>query len=486
MKHSISRRKMLYSIGATAISMPLLSANDQSVTPSALPKPSITKKPLAAKPPLGWNNYNGYRGHTDEIEILRNLEIFAKKLAPHGYEYFVVDYGWYNEVASVPGSLPGSIRPANNDPIDFALDKHGYPIGSRTFYPNGLKRIADRAHELGVKFGVHMMRGMLRKAWEFNLPVKGTNVRMRDIADTKNICTWCKDTYGVDMTKPGAQEYYDGLIEHLAGMGVDFVKYDDIVPYPAEMAAIGQAIAKCKRDILLSLSPGDATTPTHKEHYQWGHMLRITGDVWDTRGSLDNCFRRWRDWQGTAEPGFWPDMDMLCLGTMTAMLDPARHKTFSKVKAEQICGHELEEVFFRPCRFSPAQERTFLTMRALSASPLFMGGCLIRSEQRVFDLITHPDILACNQNGNCGMLQSERDKVEIWRTTKRNMTGQGWIGIFNRNQSAVAAYIPTLENLGLLTGKYKFRNIWAPKEFIPGEAIKIDGDDVVFLEYSLL
>lgn len=473
-------------MGATALSMPLLSANDQSVTPSAPTKASITKKPLAAKPPLGWNNYNGYRGHTDEVEILRNLEIFAKKLAPHGYEYFVVDYGWYNEHPTAPGSLPGSIRPASNAPTDFALDKYGYPIGSRTYYPNGLKRIADRAHELGVKFGVHMMRGMLRKAYELNLPVKGTNVRMRDITDTKNICTWCTATYGVDMTKPGAQEYYDGLIQHLADMGVDLIKYDDIVPYPSEMAAIGQAIAKCKRDILYSMSPGDETTPKHKEHYQWGHMLRITADIWDRRSSLDACFIRWRDWQGAAEPGFWPDMDCACLGTLSSMIDPGKNIIFEKVKAEQLRDRELEEVFFRPCRSTLAQERTIMTMRALAASALFMGGCLIRSEQRVFDLFTNRDILACNQNGICGMLQSERDKVEVWRAPNKKKAGKGWIGIFNRNQSAVAAYTPTLADLGLPAGKYKFRNVWAPKEFIPGEAIKIDGDDVVFLEYSLL
>lgn len=71
------------------------------------------------------------------------------------------------------------------------------------------------------------MYGMIHKAWEFNLPVKGTSYRMRDIADTINTCSWTNFTYGVDMGKPVAQEYYDGLIQHLANMGVDFIKYEE-------------------------------------------------------------------------------------------------------------------------------------------------------------------------------------------------------------------------------------------------------------------
>jgi len=442
----------------------------------------LHKKPLAAKPPLGWNSYDSYRNNIGEEETLRNLEIFAKKLAPHGYEYFVIDLGWYSENACIPGS----IRPWGNEPFDFSLDSNGYPVGSRTYFPNGIKRIADRAHELGVKFGLHMMRGMIRKAYIFNLPVKGTTYHMRDIADTINICPWFKFSYGVDVTKPGAQEYYDGLIQHLADMGVDFIKYDDLVPFPSEMEAIGKAVAKCKRNIVLSLSPGDDTTPKNKNHYQWGHLLRITGDVWDSHQSLSKCFQRWRDWQGSAEPGFWPDMDMLCLGTLTGMIDPATKDARSKMKPDKIMWTGLEKVFFRPSNFIQAQGRTFITMRSLAASPLFMGGCLIRSEQRVFDLITNKDMLACNQNGICGTLQSELGLTEVWRTPKKDKPGVGWIGVFNRNENESVTFIPTLKDMGLPKGKYSLRNIWTNELVTLNKPITIGADDVVFLEYTII
>jgi len=442
----------------------------------------LHKKPLALKPLLGWNSYDSYRNHIGEKEALLNLETFAKKLAPYGYEYFVIDLGWYSENASIPGS----IRPMNCDPYDFALDANGYPIGSKTYFPNGIKAIADRVHKLGVKFGLHMMRGMVRKAYIFNLPVKGTPYRMRDIADTTNICSWANFTYGVDMNKPGAQEYYDGLIEHLADMGVDFIKYDDIVPYPLEMEAIGKALAKCKREIVLSMSPGDETTPKNKHHYQWGHLLRITSDIWDSHASLNASFKRWRDWQGKAEPGFWPDMDMLCLGTLSGMIDPLTKDARTKIKPQDVVLSDIDSIFFRPSNFTQVQERTFITMRALCASPMFMGGCLIRSEQRVFDLITNNDILACNQNGICGTLQSEKQLLEIWRTPKVTQSSQGWIGIFNRSEKESLTSILTLKDMGLPKGSYLFRNIFTNEVFKPGKPITIGADDVVFLEYSII
>ena len=450
-------------------------------TTAASPAPDGVKKNLAPKPPLGWNSYDSYRVQISEEDALQNLEVFAKKLAPHGYEYFVIDYGWYCENACVPGSL----RPWGNDAFDWRLNEYGFPVGSRTYFPGGMKRIADRAHQLGVKFGLHMMRGMIRKAWEFNLPVKGTPYHLRDIADTNNICHWANYTYGVDMKKPGAQEYYDTLIQHLADLGVDFIKYDDLVPFPDELEAIGKAVAKCKRDIVLSLSPGDDTTPSRKSAYQWGHLLRITGDIWDSHQRLDSSFKRWRDWQGESGPGFWPDMDMLCIGTLTAMIDPVGEDRSRKLKPAEIVQKNLDEVYFRPCRFTQAQERTFLTLRALSASPLFMGGCLVRTEPRVLDLITDKDFLACDQNGISGTLQSESGFREVWRTPKAKAPGQGWVGIFNRNQHEGITGTLTLKDLGLPDGDYHFRNVWTKKEFTLAQPVAIAPDDVRFLHYEL-
>jgi hypothetical protein len=42
----------------------------------------------------------------------------------------------------------------------------------------------------------------------------------------------------------------------MADWGVDYLKYDDMVPYPREIEGIANAIDQCGRPIVLSLSPG--------------------------------------------------------------------------------------------------------------------------------------------------------------------------------------------------------------------------------------
>ena len=198
-----------------------------------------------------------------------------------GYEYFVIDAGWYYEFNLRLGTLiPISTKDKNDKVRDVNLDQYGYLIPSKCFFPNGLKLIADECHKRGVKFGVHIMRGIPRKAVKLNTPVKGTAYFARDIAATNSLCDWCPLNYGVDMTKPGAQEYYDGFIQQLADYGVDFIKADDIVEFPAEVLAVQKAIQKTGRPIILSLSPGDRVLGDKIATYEKADMLRVTGDVW--------------------------------------------------------------------------------------------------------------------------------------------------------------------------------------------------------------
>src|SRR3546814_17837433 len=89
----------------------------------------------------------------------------------------------------------------------------------------------------------------------------GTRHRCGDIADRVNICPWNSDMYGVDMSKPGAQAYYDSVFRQIASWGVVFVKVDDISrPYhrnQPEIEAVRRAINASGRPMVLSLSPGE-------------------------------------------------------------------------------------------------------------------------------------------------------------------------------------------------------------------------------------
>lgn len=210
------------------------------------------KEQLASSPPMGWNSFDSYGVYLHEEAAMQNLEAMAEKLKAFGYEYFVIDAGWFGEFEL----CPGTIYPAEKHAKKMNFNEYGLLQPSKTYFPNGLQPIIDRCHELGLKFGLHLMRGIPREAVHRNLPIKGTNYTAAQIADTTSICKWNHQNYGIDMSMPGAQEFYNSLINQMAGWEVDFLKYDDIVPYPAEVEAVAKAIAQCGRPILLSLSPG--------------------------------------------------------------------------------------------------------------------------------------------------------------------------------------------------------------------------------------
>ncbi len=426
---------------------------------------------IAPAPPLGWNSFDSYGVYLHEHAAMANLEAMAELLEPYGYEYFVIDNGWFGEYKLKPGTL----YPHEKHAHDVRLNPYGHVIPSKAYFPGGLKPIIDRCHELGMKFGVHMMRGVPRKAYELNLPIKGTPYTAQDIANTDPgyNCTWCTYNYGVDMSKPGAQEWYDGLIQHLADMGVDMIKYDDIVPYPAEVEAVAKAIEKTGRPILFSLSPGGSVDPAAIKSFQMAHMLRVTKDVWDESHYIDDCFDAWRKWTGKETDNFWIDMDMIPFGQLL-MMSPKKElfeeETDSTVR---LAGHGYR----RWQQFSRDQMYTFITLRALSASPLMVGGDLPTMDGFSLRLLTDPDMLACNQNGVMGKLVSEKDGIEVWKTPEKGKKANGWIGIFNRTDRNKTVRLS--QDLLAVEGKVTLYNIWRGRK-----AYKLDADSVVEIDVN--
>ena len=413
---------------------------------------------------------------------MANLEAMAALLEPFGYEYFVIDNGWFGEYALKEGSL----YPLEKHASDVRLNEYGHVLPSKTYFPNGMEALVKRCHELGLKFGLHMMRGIPRKAYELDLPIKGTPYTARDIVDLRpeNNCTWCTYKYGVDMSKPGAQEWYDGLIQHLADMGVDMIKYDDIVEYPEEVEAVAKAIEKTGKPILLSLSPGNTVDPDAIESFRKANMLRVTKDVWDEAQYIDECFSAWRKWTGKNSDNFWIDMDMIPFGQLLLM-SPKKEMVEASPDggAVRLAGHGYR----RWQQLSQDQMFTFITMRALSASPLMVGGDLPTMDGFSLRLLTDPEMLACNQNGVMGHLIYEKDGIEIWKTPEKGEESQGWIGVFNRSDRLKTV---ELDKAFLrLTGARVFYNVWqGRKEYRlgPDDAYEMDVNPggVLFLRYN--
>ncbi|MCX6880452.1 MAG: glycoside hydrolase family 27 protein [Verrucomicrobia bacterium] len=441
--------------GMAALALtPGANAQTAAAAPSNGPVAVVRNAAGHPAPPMGWNSYTGYSIAVTEAELLKNIDFLSEKLLAYGYNTVTVDNGWF---------LSGQ-----GEGVTIKLDAYGRPDSHEHFFPHGLKYTIDHAHHKGVKFGIWLLRGITRRAVDENLPVEGTTYRMQDIVNKKSACPWAAApwwNYGVDMTKPGAQEYYDGLVKKYADMGVDFIKFDDIVPNPVEVAAVVKAIAKCGRPIILSLSPGDDINVAHSDAYQQANMVRITSDIWDNRGSLETAFKRWEAMQHYTGPevGSFLDMDMVCFG---------------RLMVTDNGGHD--------CQFTQDQQRSFMAQRALAASPLMLGGVLYRMDGFSLSLFTNPGILACNRNAVIGKLTHREGKLDVWKTPERGNDKNGWIGIFNRdNQPTITEQ--GLKNLGLIAdGSYVLQDLWTRTKLPVAvtQRFEIPADGVVFLRYE--
>ena len=358
----------------------------------------------APRPPMGWNSWNSFATTLTETQAIETARIMADKLLPSGYDVFTVDIQWYEPNATGYDYRPGAA---------LTMDGHGRLLPAPNRFPSsaggrGFKPLADRIHALGLKFGVHLMRGIPRLAYERDLPVLGTGYTARDIANPNSVCSWNSDMYGVDMSRPGAQAYYDSVFALFAEWGVDFVKMDDMSrPYSAnwpEIEAAQAAIGASGRPMSLSLSPGETGLAWGPHAQQYAQMWRISDDFWDEWPLLRDQFARLAAWNGYRRPGAWPDADMLPLG----LLSLGSRKT----------------------RFTPAEQQTLMTLWAIARSPLIMGGDLRALDAPTLRLLTNPALIELNQNSRNNMPVSNDGGRVVWTAENADGTAR-YLALFN-------------------------------------------------------
>ena len=337
---------------------------------------------------MGWNSWDIFGTTITEQQAREQADAMAEKLLPSGYDVFTVDIQWYQPTAR--GHVYG-------EGAALTMDEYSRLLPAVERFPsaeggNGFKPLADYVHDKGLRFGIHLMRGIPRQAVRQNTKIKGANVTAADIADTSSICSWNPDMYGVDMSKDGAQAYYDSLFEMYAAWGVDYVKVDDISrPYDdvqkAEIEAIRKAIDNSGRDIVLSLSPG--ATPLEAGEHVAGqaNLWRISDDFWDRWPPLYDMFERLDNWTQYRQTGAWPDADMLPFGIIE---------------------------FDRESNFTEDEARTCMTLWSIARSPLIFGGDMTRLDRFTTELLTNDEVLAVNQNSTNNRQLSREDDLIAW------------------------------------------------------------------------
>lgn len=414
--------------------------------------------PSTPVPPKGWNSYDSYGVYINEEQAIANIDAFAEKLAPHGYEYFVLDACWYSDGTFMDTY---NLRKENKDRRSH-IDHWGRFIESPELFPHGLRKLADRCHAKGVKFGVHLMRGLPALALEWNTPVKGAQgIFARDIADDSTPCAWPAPYMGcgIDSTKKGAQEYYDSVVEYLADVvQVDFLKFDDVQEHIEDIRMISAAIAKAGRPILLSISPGQQTRPKNwTELSKYANMVRITCDIWDGGcAHWSEKFDRWEQFEKLGSPDCWIDLDMIPIGGIQVHVPEG-----TPAECQPVLGCR------RKSENTTAEKRTLMTQLALANSPLFYGGDLPMSDEADILFATHPDMLDCDNNGEGAECVYRWHHADVRRSFRKGAHNSGWIGIFNRSFMNDLTFRFKPEDLGLESFPALMRDVWENKILIP-------------------
>ncbi|MEO8607483.1 MAG: alpha-galactosidase [Chloroflexota bacterium] len=391
---------------------------------------------LALTPPLGWNSWDCYGTTVREEEVKANADYMAAHLAQHGWNYIVVDIQWYE-----PAAKAGGYRP------DAALitDDYGRCLPAMNRFPSaangvGFKPLADYVHNLGLKFGIHIMRGIPRQVVRQNLPVLGTSVRGQDIADTQSMCPWNSDMFGLDMSKPGAQAYYDSLIALYAEWGVDYIKADDMLwPYhDMEIEGLHRAIQNTNRPILLSLSPGVNMTMDYAPHLKQNcEIFRISGDFWDRWEDLKNQFDLCKQWVAYSGSGCWADADMLPLGRI---------------------GIRAERGVDRQSLLTHDEQITLMTLWAMTRSPLMFGGDLPSNDEFTLKLLTNDPVLKVNQTSCENEELYRRGDHVVWKA-KSSDSDDLYLALFNLSDALANAIVVDLALLDK-NSNYRVYDLW--------------------------
>ena len=403
-------------------------------------------KDFIKKPPMGWNSWDCYGAGVTEDELLGNAEFMRDRLKQYGYQYVVCDIQWYEPAAK------GNVY---NNFADLCMDEYSRLIPAVNRFPSsangaGFKPIADKIHSMGLKFGIHIMRGIPRQAVHRNTRIYGTTARARDIASQFSLCPWNTDMYGVDTEKRGAEEYYDSLFKLYASWGVDFVKVDDIAntefspqnPYSAEkeIEMIRAAIDRSGRDMVLSLSPGPAPLNKAEHLSENANMWRISGDFWDRWDKLLNMFSLCEKWYPYVKDDSFPDCDILPLGKLC------------------IDGSYMGDMG-RDSGFTKEEQKTMMTLWAFFRSPLFFGGELRLTDDYTLSLVTNPEVINVNQNSEKPLFVYNKGGIAVWQTKIENCTA---VAVFNLSDEENRHKLK-LSDLGIENVR-AVRDLWARKD----------------------
>jgi len=351
-----------------------------------------------------------------------------------------VDIQWYQPTAGSHEYEPFS---------NLCMDEYGRLIPAENRFPSakggkGFAPLAEYVHSLGLKFGIHIMRGMPRMAAHNALPILNSKFNAKEVANPNSFCFWNPDMYGLkcEHMEEGARDYYNSIFALYASWGVDFVKVDDIArEYPhcmREIELISEAIRGCGRDMVLSLSPGPAPLERAEHLKTYANMWRITDDFWDDWKLLLAMFERAEKWCTHSGPGHWPDADMLPVGALRQCTNPNDWT-----------------------RFTEDEQITMMSLWCMMRAPLIAGGHLPKNDEFTLQLLTNKEVLEIETTTHCGHQLFRTDSEIAWIAPRRDGHGV-YVALFNISEKTktVSMDLDAYD----LEGYKKAKSLWNKKE----------------------
>lgn len=416
--------------------------------------PLFSYAQLASTPPMGWNSWDSYGVTITQSQFEQNVKWFNIHLKPYGWKYAVIDEGWY---LGHPEDTGQSYTVDANGRYTPATDRFPSAVGGQ-----GFRALAAYVHSFGLKFGIHIIRGIPRQAVERNLPIAGSRYHAADAADTSDTCGWNSDNYGVRNNAAG-QAYYDSIAKLYASWGVDFVKVDCIShPYQQiEIHMVSLALRSTGRSMILSLSPGPTPLENASDVIRQAQMWRISDDFWDfwnfeggangLRPSVVRQFQLLSQWERYAGPGHWPDADMLPFG----WLGP----------------HPGGGPKGRKSRLTPDEVRTVFTLWSIARSPLILGANLTKMDGATQALLTNREVIAVDQRSTDNKALIHTSRSWVWTARATSAEGE-YVALFNVSDSPLTMKY-TWQDLGLAAGKHRVRNLWRQANLGRASGLKV-------------
>jgi alpha-galactosidase len=414
---------------------------------------------LAPTPPMGWNSWDSYGLTINESQFRANMLVMAAQLKEFGWQYVVIDEGWYLENPEI-ASMPEKLRYTVNAKGQYEPAVNRFPSAKTG---TGFKPLSDAVHANGLKFGIHIIRGIPKQTVLADMRIGVTHYRAGLAADTSDKCPWNPDNFGVKDNAAG-QAWYDALMKQYAGWGVDYLKVDCIASHPykeAEIRMIHKAIGRSGREIVLSLSPGPTALENAVEVGKNAQLWRISDDVWDMwekptdktfPQSVKGQFPVIAEWAKYARPGNWPDADMLPIG----QLEPSPGD--GKARASRLTVDE---------------QRTMITLWAMARSPLFIGGNLTQMDDPMKSLLTDPGVIDVDQHSMDGHLVGRDGDVVAWEAVSVNRD-KSYLALFNVGDAPVKVNKTFAEYGFVDRAQYNVRDLWMRRELGPLNALTVE------------